>query len=160
MSNKAWPAMQQQLWQFMALLLLPLATLAAEPAKSPLTTIKHGEAVTTSSPLTVLLGLLFVVGLILLLAWLAKHYNKTGFMANQHMKVVSTLSLGTREKAVLIDVGDKQILVGVAPGSVNALHVFDEKIVVSEAAQPHDFANKLKQFIHKQQNPSAESRKQ
>ncbi|WP_339668418.1 flagellar biosynthetic protein FliO [Dasania marina] len=159
MNNMLCGYLQKKHGLLIALLLMPAASWAAESIKSPLSTIKHSEAIATSSPLTVLLGLLVVVGLIFFLAWLIKHFNKTGFMANQHMKVVSTLSLGTREKAMLIEVGDKQILIGVAPGSINALHVFDEKVVITDAEQPHDFANKLKQFIHKQQKPSTESPK-
>lgn len=36
------------------------------------------------------------------------------------------LAVGSRERVVLVRVGDTQVLVGVAPGRVSALHVFEE----------------------------------
>ena len=44
------------------------------------------------------------------------------------MRVIAGLSLGARERAVLIQVGDKQILLGVAPGRVQALHVMERPV--------------------------------
>jgi flagellar protein FliO/FliZ len=44
------------------------------------------------------------------------------------LRVIAGLSLGARERAVLIQVGDKQILLGVAPGRVQALHVLERPV--------------------------------
>ena len=41
------------------------------------------------------------------------------------MRVVSALSVGMREKVVLVQVGEEQLLLGVAPGRVNVLHQFE-----------------------------------
>lgn len=108
--------------------------------QSTLATASPVEPISTSSPLTVLLGLLFVLGVIFALAWLVKQYNNSGLMGSRAMKIVASLPLGTRERAVLIEVGEKQILVGVAPGSVNALHVFDEKVIEADSQPEHAFA--------------------
>jgi flagellar protein FliO/FliZ len=57
---------------------------------------------------------------------LKKYGNLPG--TNQvDMKVLGGVSLGTRERAVLIQVEGKKILLGVAPGRVNVLHQFDSK---------------------------------
>jgi flagellar protein FliO/FliZ len=129
-----------------------------EPKPTPVTSLVSVDPVVTSSPLTVLLGLLFVLIVIFALAWLAKQYNNSGLIGNRTMKVVASMPLGTRERAVLIEVGDKQILVGVSPSSVNALHVFDEKIIDDDSLPNHPFAKKLNQFLQpKNKNEQQES---
>ena len=40
--------------------------------------------------------------------------------------MLSERALGPKERCVLVRVGDTDILIGVAAGSVNALHVFPE----------------------------------
>jgi flagellar protein FliO/FliZ len=49
------------------------------------------------------------------------------------MKVLGGLSVGQRERLVLVQVGDKQILVGVAPGSVQHVMAFDEPLANTQA---------------------------
>jgi flagellar protein FliO/FliZ len=64
------------------------------------------------------------------------------------LRVIAGLSLGARERAVLIQVGDKQILLGVAPGRVQALHVLERPV---ESAVPPGaaggFAERLAQLM-------------
>lgn len=93
------------------------------------------DIITGASVLRLLLGLGFVIFLIVALAWLAKRYgNLTA--SNQDMKVIASLPLGAREKAVLIAVGDKQVLLGVAPGRVNLIESFDGEVVADNASAP------------------------
>jgi flagellar protein FliO/FliZ len=42
--------------------------------------------------------------------------------------VIADIPLGQKERAVLLKVGQTQILVGVAPGQVNTLHVLTEPL--------------------------------
>ncbi len=94
------------------------------------------------------LGLVFVVAMIYGCAWLVKRLNGASFNNAGKMRTLGGISLGTRERAVLVDVGGKQILLGVAPGRVNTLHVFDEPPMPMEqkAAEP-EFARKLKEVL-------------
>ncbi|EQD42713.1 Flagellar biosynthesis protein, FliO, partial [mine drainage metagenome] len=39
------------------------------------------------------------------------------------LEILASMPLGAKERAVLVKVGDAQILLGVAPGQVNTLHV-------------------------------------
>lgn len=117
-----------------------------------------GSGMTTANPVTVVLGLLLIIGLILVLAWAVKHFNNSPFAVNQTIKTVATMSVGTRERVVLVEVGDKQILLGVATGRVNTLHVFDEKVVDSAHSSTSDFSNKLKQFLHAEGDKSSEEK--
>ena len=59
------------------------------------------------------------------LAWFAKRV-RGGFTrgGGARIQVLGAQALGPKERAVLVRVGDTDILVGVAANSVNTLHVF------------------------------------
>ena len=82
----------------------------------------HGTAV--GGTLDVTLALLLIVGLIVLLAWGLKRMRRFGVGANDRIQVLGDRAVGPKERCVLVRVGDTDILVGVAPGAVNTLHVF------------------------------------
>lgn len=75
-------------------------------------------------------GLLVVVALIVALSWgMRRMGGLVGAGAGAGaLRILGGLSVGTRERVVLIQVGDQQLLLGVAPGSVKTLHVLDESI--------------------------------
>lgn len=105
------------------------------------------QKVSSSSQLASLLGgLALIIVLIYGLSWFVKRFAQGGFMHNPSMKIVSALPLGTRERLMLVDVGGKQLLLGVTATQINTLHVFDEQVVVqTEKVQPvaSDFSQKL-----------------
>ncbi|MDF3021395.1 MAG: flagellar assembly protein FliO [Steroidobacteraceae bacterium] len=73
----------------------------------------------------VTLALLLVVGVIAALAWFARRARGGLFRGrNSRIQVLATQALGVKESAVLVRVGDTDILVGVSQGSVRPLHVF------------------------------------
>jgi flagellar protein FliO/FliZ len=113
-----------------------------------------GSGLVGAEPFTMMFGLLFIVLLIFLIAFLLKKINGGSFVGGQSMEVVAALSVGTREKVVLVDVAGKQILLGVAPGRVSHLKDFDEPVVVNEE-RGDDFANKLKNLLHPVKSNSA-----
>jgi len=82
----------------------------------------HGS--TAGGALEVTLALLLVVGLIALLAWAMRRMRGFGTGTQDRIQVLSDRSVGPKERCLLVRVGDTDILVGVAPGSVNTLHVF------------------------------------
>jgi len=94
---------------------------------------------------SILGGLIFIVVLIYGLSWFVKRFSQGGFMQNPSMKIVSTMPLGTRERLLLVDIGGKQLLLGVTATQINTLHVFDEPVVLAEKPQPivSDFSQKL-----------------
>ncbi|MCO4756759.1 MAG: flagellar biosynthetic protein FliO [Oceanospirillaceae bacterium] len=94
------------------------------------TPMATSDPFSTEAVLQLLLGLLFVIALIFLLAWIARRslgVTQTG----RHMRVITGLPLGAREKVVLVEVGKEQLLLGVAPGRVNLITRFDEPVVDS-----------------------------
>jgi flagellar protein FliO/FliZ len=100
----------------------------------------------TSAQLASLVGGLgLIIALIFALSWFVKRFSRGGFFQNPSMKVVASLPLGTRERLMLVDVGGKQILLGVTAAQINTLHVFDSP-VVSDAKTPpanSEFSQKL-----------------
>ncbi len=73
--------------------------------------------------------LLVIVGLILVLAWAVRRFTNLGPRSVGAMRVLSALPVGNRERIALVQVGDKQLLIGVAPGHISTLHVFDDNVV-------------------------------
>lgn len=102
------------------------------------------------------IGLTAVIAVIYALAWLAKRTNIGAMGRDKGLKVLVVLPLGAREKAVLVDIAGTQMLLGVAPGRVSALHVFPEPVVDAEprraqgslsASSPSEFSKKLNEFL-------------
>ena len=97
------------------------------------------------------LGLIVVVLCIIALAWFAKKMNGFQSVTDDSLKMISSMSMGTRERIVLLQVGEEQILVGVSPGRINKLHVLDkpiEKVVGNQGrATGKNFSDKFKTMM-------------
>ncbi len=102
------------------------------------------SALGAGSYIQMILGLLFIVLLIFALAWLMRRVGRLQSVMGGCMKLLGGVSLGQRERAVLLQVGETQMLLGVAPGSVRTLHVFDKPVVTATASVAGNrFADKL-----------------
>jgi len=94
------------------------------------------------------MGLLFVLLLILMGAWLLKRFVVSGSGANRPLNVLSGISLGGREKVVLIQAGEQRLLLGVSPGRVVKLHTFDKGELTGFEHQANpSFQDSLNQFV-------------
>ena len=104
--------------------------------------------VSTGALVETLLGLLLVLAVIAFLAWLLRKTNQLHTAANSDMHIISSLALGPRERAVLLQVGKQQILVGVTSQQVQTLHVLEEPInSENKQTSPSRFADKLQQMM-------------
>jgi flagellar protein FliO/FliZ len=56
-------------------------------------------------------------------AWLLRHFRDRQNGAAGAIEIVSGVSLGAKERVVLLRVGDEQVLVGVSPAGMRCLHV-------------------------------------
>jgi flagellar protein FliO/FliZ len=74
-----------------------------------------------SGILDMAMGLMAVLGVIVVLAWLAKRFNVSGMSISQSLKLQSVLSLGTKEKVVIVNVEGRRFLLGVTPHQINVL---------------------------------------
>jgi len=104
----------------------------------------------------VIASLALVIGLLFGALWIMRRVNGVGQAVGGQMRVVSSLGLGQRERAVLVSVGEQQILLGVAPGRVAALHVFDEPAVAQDTtpAAPLKFSEVWQNFMGKKDSSS------
>lgn len=73
----------------------------------------------------VLLSLALVLALLFAGAWAMKRVAGVTGGANARLRTLASLSLGARERAVLIEVDGREVLLGVAPGNVRTLLVGD-----------------------------------
>ena len=80
--------------------------------------------------------ILLLVGVLVLL----KRFNGVSGQMNGNMRVLSSVGVGQRERAVLLQVGDQQVLVGVGPGNVRKIHVFDEPVVEPKETSTPNFS--------------------
>ena len=96
----------------------PAAALPAMPPGAPATMAPTSSA---GSLLQTILALMFVLALLIGLAWFMKRYGPKVMGGNNKMRVVSSLNLGGRERIVLVEVADQWIVVGASPGRINAL---------------------------------------
>ncbi|MBH1985160.1 MAG: flagellar biosynthetic protein FliO [Burkholderiales bacterium] len=96
----------------------PAAALPAMPAGAPMTIAATSSA---GSLLQTIFALVFVLALLIGLAWFMKRYGPKVMGGNNKMRVVSSLNLGGRERIVLVEVADQWIVVGASPGRINAL---------------------------------------
>lgn len=101
-------------------------------------------------------GLVLVLLLFVGLAWLVKRSGVAGGFSSSQMKVISTLPLGARERAVLVQVGERQLLLGVAPGRVSLLESFDQPIV-EDTQPPPTFSKWLNRAVVEQRASSQKS---
>lgn len=95
------------------------------------------------------LALVLVVGLILLLGWLAKRMPGIGGASNPALKVVGSLSLSPRERVVVVAVGDTQLVLGTGAGGTRVLHQLDTPLPLPQHKAPPAFAQVLAQHFGK-----------
>ncbi|MEY8262612.1 MAG: flagellar biosynthetic protein FliO [Bermanella sp.] len=105
----------------------------------------------------VTLSLLLVLAVIYAVAWIIKRNRGVQGLSGLPMKTLAVLPMGVKEKIVLIEVGGKQILLGMTAHNINALASFDEPILVAKDKTTTGFAERLKQIMSqvKQDNQAA-----
>lgn len=90
--------------------------------------------VSRGSIIRMLLSLAFILALIYGGAWLFRRSQLNALLPGQSLRVVAALSVGAREKVVLVQVGEQQVLIGVAPGRVNLLQNYETAVLPQDAS--------------------------
>jgi flagellar protein FliO/FliZ len=81
------------------------------------------------------LGLAFVVALIYAATWLLRRVQPGG-RTSSLLKIVGSLSVGQRERVVVIECGDQWLVVGVATGGLRTLHAMPKGELPAPAGAP------------------------
>ncbi|MCP2071138.1 UNVERIFIED_ORG: flagellar protein FliO/FliZ [Pseudomonas lini] len=137
---------------FAAALMLPFNVLAAEPVATAATAPAASSGV-AGQLAQLVLGLLLVLGLIFFLAWLLRRVQQAGPAGKgQVIDIIGSRALGPRDRLMLVQVGNEQILLGLSPGTITALHVLKEPVPVPSAEQATpEFAQRLMELLGKDQ---------
>ena len=130
-----------------------LSSLALMPLSIPAAAADAPTAAPAGGTTQMLLGLLLVLGAVVAAGWLAKRFVPRHPAAGNALRVVAGAAVGQRERVVVVEVGSTWIVVGVAPGSVTALHTLPRvdtppQTQTPVATQP-GFADWLRQFTEK-----------
>ncbi|MFZ6799854.1 flagellar biosynthetic protein FliO [Undibacterium sp. Di24W] len=101
----------------------------------------------TTGLLQIFLALVAVIGLMLLIAWLFKRIGPINSMNKVPMKVVGGLSIGNRERIMVVEVGDQWLVLGVTAQQINTLSSMPKQEIAT-ADPAHANPNPENQFSH------------
>ncbi len=102
-------------WQRVSLAVIPDAGLPKQPVR-------------TVSPADIAawgFGLAIVLGVFFLCVWGMRKLSGLNVGSAEKIRMVGGLSLGMREKVILLQVGKKQLILGVTPGRIETLLVLE-----------------------------------
>jgi len=74
-------------------------------------------------------SLLAVLTVVAVCSWCLRRWRDRQNVSNESIEIISGLSLGSKDKVVLLRVGDEQVLVGVGPAGMQSLHVIQQPSV-------------------------------
>ncbi|MEO8849045.1 MAG: flagellar biosynthetic protein FliO [Casimicrobiaceae bacterium] len=94
----------------------------------------------TGGLLQTLVGLGIVLALIWGAAWVMRRLNVGTQTAGSAIRVLASQALGQRERIVLVEIADQWLVLGVAPGSVNALSTLPKGTLPPRSTGPAPFA--------------------
>lgn len=95
----------------------------------------------------VVVGLVIVLLAIMIIAWLARNYLNIRSMGGSGIRVVGGVSLGGKERVVVVEVSGEQVMLGVSPGRINKIHILENKIEERSPAAKGGFLIKLNEEI-------------
>ena len=76
-------------------------------------------------------GLVLVILIILALAWILRRLPGMAGQGRQVIEILAVRAVGTRERLMLVQVGEEQILVGLTPTGMRHLHTLRTPVVVA-----------------------------
>ncbi len=92
------------------------------------------DAVTFGSIVQMVVGLAVVLAILIGGALLIRRLGKFPAVVDSPLKVITGLSLSPRDRLVVVQVGDKQLLLGLSPGRIQTLHVLEEPLDMSNTS--------------------------
>jgi len=120
------------------LLLLCIQILCVEMISAAEVINTEPRFVSSAELLHLVTGLGIVLVLILICAWFLKRLNHFSVNGGPRLKILSGISVGSRERVLLVQAGEAQLVLGVAPGRVQTLHILNRS-VGTEDTEPEDY---------------------
>ena len=107
----------------------------------------------TGPLLSLVLGMAVVLAVIAAAAWLLKRLAPRNYSNAGVLRVIAGAAVGQRERVVVVEIGATWLVLGVTPGSVNALHQLPRltgaEPAAATAGEPRAFAAWFKHMLEK-----------
>lgn len=130
--------------------LLAASTLAVEPALATEMPARLPQApgISGSDILSLGLSLIVVVGVIVALGWF---YSRSRFVSGggaDLITIVASRPLGPKERLMVVEVADQQLLIGMTSTGASTLHVLEKPIEATPTkGATGNFASRLKSAL-------------
>ncbi|MBX2836139.1 MAG: flagellar biosynthetic protein FliO [Gammaproteobacteria bacterium] len=106
------------------------------------------------NPIIALLKMAFALVVVLVLLWaftvLLKRLQSPSLRAKNGLELVSTYSVGQRERLVVVQVGEEQLLLGVTSSAISKLHVLPTPLQQLSDEQSGSFKKTLKAAMNRE----------
>ena len=124
--------------------LLPL-TVAINVGATSQDMVAGPASVGSAEVLSVAGGLFLVIAAILTAGFLYSRMKGPRIGGNNVINIIASQALGPKERIVLIEIANTQLVIGLTTSQVQTLHVFDEPVIkAAEAVSGSSFAERLK----------------
>ena len=140
LSLAAWPRPPLSLSAKLSVLALCVAPGSLWAAEAGATALNHVQL--SGYVVKMLVSMAVVLGLLAGFAWYARRYGLGAYprKPNDQLRVVSMLSLGARERLVIVQAGRQQILLGLTQGNIKKLHLLSPEPDITPEATTFDRA--------------------
>lgn len=95
----------------------------------------------------ILLSLILVVISVAVTIWMIKKAGRFNHSAFGNLKIIDSLNLGARERLLLIQVAEQQVLVAISPGHIETILVLNKNIALPPALSEKTFSQRLKHML-------------
>jgi flagellar protein FliO/FliZ len=109
--------------------------------------VQPASPVSVGSVAQLALSLAAIIALILAVSWVLRRLRLGTVRGRGEIAVIDQLSLGPRERIVLVRVGESQVLVGVGSGGLVALTPLATPIAIKSPPDAGAFADRLREFM-------------
>jgi flagellar protein FliO/FliZ len=109
--------------------------------------VQPASPVSVGSVAQLALSLAAIIALILAVSWVLKRLKLGTVRGRGEIAVIDQLSLGPRERIVLVRVGESQVLVGVSAGGLVGLTPLAAPIAIHTPPDAAAFADRLREFM-------------
>ncbi|MEE9336309.1 MAG: flagellar biosynthetic protein FliO [Granulosicoccaceae bacterium] len=107
-----------------------------------------------ANPVIALLKMSLALAVVLGLLWgftaLLKRFQAPSLQSKSGLKLISTYNLGQREKLLVMQVGDQQLLLGVSSSSISTLHVLPAPLDLQTSDETGSFKKTLNAAINRE----------
>lgn len=118
------------------------------------TPLQGGSGVSVAAPigggdlLNMGISMLIVVGAVVALGWLYSRLRFNGGGAGNPINIVASRGLGPKERLLLVQIADQQLLIGLTASNVQTLHTFDKPVATEHAmSDASGFAERLRATV-------------